>query len=240
MRSCGVIDICQHRLSVMHTPWPEGGGLKNTYDLVNLEACKFSLLNKLNIFQWMDKIFRVGFHRVHLKFTQRLCNLAEWFMFSPKFTAMLIINQKCLGEKYPWDKGSNDWIRQIWQTVTNICYCWGVSRMQQFWTKVVQIIYSSTKRIGETDKSLPPQCLFYARTVSRSQAYQEFHFNHHLPNLHLSFTFWLSLGIYTEVNGNGWDTRGVIDSESAVIFCKISTALKDDIISSNEMRQNHR
>ena len=38
-------------------------GFKNTYELINLEALKFSLLNKQHIFQYMGKIFSVEFSK---------------------------------------------------------------------------------------------------------------------------------------------------------------------------------
>ena len=45
-----------------------GGRFKNTYELLNLRALKFSPVNKIHIFQCMGKIFCVEFQRVHLKF----------------------------------------------------------------------------------------------------------------------------------------------------------------------------
>ena len=49
---------------------PGGGGgcFKNTYDLLNLRALKFSPVNKIHIFQCMGKIFCVEFQWVPLKF----------------------------------------------------------------------------------------------------------------------------------------------------------------------------
>ena len=44
------------------------GGFKNTYELVNLWAHKFSLINKLHIFQCAGKILCVEFQRKPLKF----------------------------------------------------------------------------------------------------------------------------------------------------------------------------
>ena len=49
-----------------HAFW--GGGFKNTYKLLNLQALKFSPANKIHIFQCMVKIFCVEFQRVPLKF----------------------------------------------------------------------------------------------------------------------------------------------------------------------------
>ena len=45
-----------------------GGRFKNTYELLNLRALKFSYMNKIHIFQCMDKIFCVEFQRYPLKF----------------------------------------------------------------------------------------------------------------------------------------------------------------------------
>ena len=45
-----------------------GGRFKNTYELLNLRALKFSPVNKIDIFQCMGKIFCVEFQRVPLKF----------------------------------------------------------------------------------------------------------------------------------------------------------------------------
>ena len=46
----------------------QGGVSKNTYELLNLRALKFSYVNKIHIFQCMDKIFCVEFQRYPLKF----------------------------------------------------------------------------------------------------------------------------------------------------------------------------
>ena len=45
-----------------------GGRFKNTFELLNLRALKFSLVNKIHIFQCMGKIFCVEFQRYPLKF----------------------------------------------------------------------------------------------------------------------------------------------------------------------------
>ena len=45
-----------------------GGRFKNTYELLNLRALKFSYVNKIHIFQCMGKIFCVEFQRYPLKF----------------------------------------------------------------------------------------------------------------------------------------------------------------------------
>ena len=44
------------------------GRFKNTYELLNLRALKFSPVNKIHIFQCMGKIFCVEFQRYPLKF----------------------------------------------------------------------------------------------------------------------------------------------------------------------------
>ena len=45
-----------------------GGRFKNTYELLNLRALKFSPVNKIHIFQCMGMIFCVEFQRYPLKF----------------------------------------------------------------------------------------------------------------------------------------------------------------------------
>ena len=45
-----------------------GGRFKNTYELLNLRALKFSLVNKIHIFQCMGKMLYVEFQRYPLKF----------------------------------------------------------------------------------------------------------------------------------------------------------------------------
>ena len=45
-----------------------GGRFKNTYELLNLRALKFSPVNKIRIFQCMGMIFCVEFQRYPLKF----------------------------------------------------------------------------------------------------------------------------------------------------------------------------
>ena len=54
-------------LSLNKTAIP-GGRFKNTYELLNLRALKFSYVNKIHIFQCMGKIFCVEFQRYPLKF----------------------------------------------------------------------------------------------------------------------------------------------------------------------------
>ena len=52
-------------------PWllgSPGGRFKNTFELLNIRALKFSVVNKIHIFQCMGKIFCVEFQRVPLKF----------------------------------------------------------------------------------------------------------------------------------------------------------------------------
>ena len=54
-----------------YTTWHDtrpGGRFKNTYELLNLRALKFSYVNKIHIFQCMGKIFCVEFQRYPLKF----------------------------------------------------------------------------------------------------------------------------------------------------------------------------
>ena len=45
-----------------------GGRFKNTYELLNVRALKFSPVNRIHIFQCMGKIFCVEFQRYPLKF----------------------------------------------------------------------------------------------------------------------------------------------------------------------------
>ena len=45
-----------------------GGRFKNTYELLNLRALKYSPVNKIHIFQCMGEIFCVEFQRYPLKF----------------------------------------------------------------------------------------------------------------------------------------------------------------------------
>ena len=47
--------------------WP-GGSFKNTYELLNQRALKFSYVNEIHIFQCMGKIFCVELQRYPLKF----------------------------------------------------------------------------------------------------------------------------------------------------------------------------
>ena len=51
-----------------HTFSITGGRFKNTYELLNLRALKFSPVNKIHIFQCMGMIFCVEFQRYPLKF----------------------------------------------------------------------------------------------------------------------------------------------------------------------------
>ena len=51
-----------------------GGRFKNTYELLNLRALKFSPVNKIRIFQCMGKIFCVEFQRYPLKFHTKYLN----------------------------------------------------------------------------------------------------------------------------------------------------------------------
>ena len=55
--------------SSCHCLWCRPGGhFKNTYELLNLRALKYSPVNKIHIFQCMGKIFCVEFQRYPLKF----------------------------------------------------------------------------------------------------------------------------------------------------------------------------
>ena len=69
----GQLNLHTH-LSGWDNRWPEkllwgpGGRFKNTSELLNLRALKFSLVNKIHIFQCMGKIFCVEFRRFPLKF----------------------------------------------------------------------------------------------------------------------------------------------------------------------------
>ena len=45
-----------------------GGRFKNTFELLNIRALIFSVVNKIHILQCMGKIFCVEFQRVPLKF----------------------------------------------------------------------------------------------------------------------------------------------------------------------------
>ena len=51
-----------------------GGRFKNTYELLNLRALKFSYVNKIHIFQCMGKIFCVEFqipHKISYPYIER-------------------------------------------------------------------------------------------------------------------------------------------------------------------------
>ena len=75
-------------LSELMLPWfltLPGGHFKNTYELLNLRAFKFSPLNKIYHFQCMGKIFCVEFQRYPLKFhTQNILPLhwKIWFLYN--------------------------------------------------------------------------------------------------------------------------------------------------------------
>ena len=59
-----------------------GGRFKNTYELLNLRALKFSHVNKIHIFQCMGKIFCVEFQRYPLKFhTKYLAHTLKDLLF---------------------------------------------------------------------------------------------------------------------------------------------------------------
>ena len=59
-----------------------GGRFKNTYELLNLRALKFSYVNKIHIFQCTGKIFCVEFQRYPLKFhTKNLTHTLKDMIF---------------------------------------------------------------------------------------------------------------------------------------------------------------
>ena len=58
-------DVNVHTMTSL---WWLGGRFKNTYELLNLKALKFSYVNKIHIFQCMGKIFCVEFQRYPLTF----------------------------------------------------------------------------------------------------------------------------------------------------------------------------
>ena len=59
-----------------------GGRFKNTYELLNLRALKYSRVNKIHIFQCMGKIFCVEFQRYPLKFhTKNLTHTVKDMIF---------------------------------------------------------------------------------------------------------------------------------------------------------------
>ena len=60
-------DELSHVMSALNSLWP-GRRFKNTYELLNQRALKFSYVNKIHIFQCMGKIFCVEFQRYPLKF----------------------------------------------------------------------------------------------------------------------------------------------------------------------------
>ena len=53
---------------LLYRGYGSGGRFKNTYELLNQRALKFSYVNKIHIFQCMGKIFCVEFQRYPLKF----------------------------------------------------------------------------------------------------------------------------------------------------------------------------
>ena len=81
------------------------GCFKNTNELVNLGAHKFSLINKLNIFQCMGKIFCVEFQREPLKFhTKCLTHSLKETIFIQhwKFRSSQIYELVNVFEMPPW------------------------------------------------------------------------------------------------------------------------------------------
>ena len=68
-----------HLLHAVTSTFVAEGRFKNTYELLNLRALKFSHVNKIHIFQYMGKIFCVEFQRYRLKFhTIYLTHCIHW------------------------------------------------------------------------------------------------------------------------------------------------------------------
>ena len=63
-----IMEILKPGWTVFILKWGPEGHLKNTYELLNLRALKFSPMNKINHFQCLGKIFCVEFQRYPLKF----------------------------------------------------------------------------------------------------------------------------------------------------------------------------
>ena len=63
-----ITDTVQYILKTFINVQAPGGRFKNTYELLNLSALKFSPVNKVHIFQCMGMIFCVEFQRYPLKF----------------------------------------------------------------------------------------------------------------------------------------------------------------------------
>ena len=82
-----------------------GAHFKNTYELLNLRALKFSPVNKFHIFQCMGKIFCVELQRIHLKFhTQYLTHTVKmWILYNIELFRALRIRSSCaFCERTPW------------------------------------------------------------------------------------------------------------------------------------------
>ena len=85
-----------------------GGHFKNTYELLNLRALKFSPVNKIHIFQCMGMIFCVEFQRYPLKFhTKYLIHTLKDMTFIQHWNFKLI----CIFEMppLPWLQGDRMW-----------------------------------------------------------------------------------------------------------------------------------
>ena len=81
------------------------GAFQNTYELVNLGALKFSLINKLHIFQCMIKIFCMEFQREPSKFhTKYLTHTLKETIFIQywKFRSSYIYEVVNIFETLPW------------------------------------------------------------------------------------------------------------------------------------------
>ena len=113
--NCHHNDFCFSRLCLT---WGGGGGgggggghFKNTYELFNLRALKFSTLCKIIIFQCMVKIFCVEFQREPLKFytkypthTMKDFILIQHWNFKSSQISKLI----SVFETPPWDIWDNE------------------------------------------------------------------------------------------------------------------------------------
>ena len=98
-------------LQVIQTVFPRPWGrFKNAYKLINLRAVKFSLLNKLYIFQCMGKIFCVEFQRVPLKFhTQYFTHtLKDIILYNVENLSTFRFKSLCVFLKCPPDGAINE------------------------------------------------------------------------------------------------------------------------------------
>ena len=87
------------------------GHFKNTYELLNLRALKFSPVNKIHIFQCMGKIFCVEFQRYPLKFhTQYPTHTLKdmFFLYNTEISRALRFKSSYMFLKRPRDHSSVD------------------------------------------------------------------------------------------------------------------------------------